>query len=176
MHYLNSQGLPPASCETNPVSFWAIPVLSQHEILLPRYTYTIHYNQKHYWRTNLAYGTEAQRYQTFLTILEKHQKKAWHYNVIISKLLPSVSRDKSHPQAADELTRYMLIAGGKFIRTIRQYSLLSRTGKAIQKFWTPALWVKIRTRFLPAREYAIAWPLTKVFQNKLRMNVQCSVL
>lgn len=62
------------------------------------------------------------------------KKKVWHYSVIISELLPSVSRDKSHPQATDELTRYMLITGGKLIRTIRQHSLLCRTGKAIQQF------------------------------------------
>lgn len=67
---------------------------------------------------NLAYGREAQRYQTSSVIFEKHKEKkekVWHYNGIIYKLLPSVSKDKSHPQAADELTRYMLITGGKFI-------------------------------------------------------------
>lgn len=52
--------------------------------------------------------------QLFLKSTRK-KKKVWHYNGIIYKLLPSVSKDKSHPQAADELTRYMLITGGKFI-------------------------------------------------------------
>lgn len=59
----------------------------------------------------------------FKSFWKNTKKEVCHYNVTISKLLPSVSRDKNHPQAADELTRYMLITGGKFIRTIRQYSL-----------------------------------------------------
>lgn len=67
----------------------------------------------------------------FKLLWKNTKKKVWQYNVIISKLLPSVSRDKSHPQAADELTRYMLITGGKFIQTNRKYSLQCRTGKAI---------------------------------------------
>lgn len=50
--------------------------------------------------------------QLFLKSTQK-KKKVWHQNGIIYKLLPSVSKDKSHPQADDEVTR--LITGGKFI-------------------------------------------------------------
>lgn len=69
----------------------------------------------------------------FKSFWKNTKKEVCHYNVTISKLLPSVSRDKNHPQAADELTRYMLITGGKFIRTIRQYSLQNWQFKSFER-------------------------------------------
>lgn len=60
--------------------------------------------------------------KTFQLLLKAHihtHKKVRHYSGIICKLLPSVSKDKSHPKAADERTSYMLITGGKLILSIR---------------------------------------------------------
>lgn len=72
------------------------------------------------------------------------------------KLLPSVSKDKNHPRAADELTRYMLTTGENSFEVSDNTSCCAGLAKKFESFepWLCELWRGEKTGFLPVRENA----------------------